>query len=68
LEREIEILKVHLNSTEDEKTKLDLNIKEAEKYVDNAEALQTINKRVKNIEEKIDSYKSKIDENYTTYL
>jgi DNA sulfur modification protein DndD len=68
MEREKERLMVHLNSTEDEKTKLELNIKEAEKYVDNAEALQTINNRMKNIEEKINSYNNKIDENYTTSL
>ena len=68
LEREKERLNVHLNSTEDEKTKLEKYIKEAEKYVDNAEALQTINKRIQNIEEKITSLNSKIDENYTTSL
>ncbi len=68
LEREKERLRVHLNSTEEEKTKLEKYIKEAEKYVDNAEALQTINKRIKNIEEKISNLNSKIDENYTTSL
>ena len=68
LEREKERLRVHLNSTEEEKTKLEKNIKEAEKYVDNAEALQTINKRIKNTEEKISYLNSRIDENYTTSL
>jgi DNA sulfur modification protein DndD len=68
LEKEKERLRIHLNSTEEEKTKLEKNIKEAEKYVDNAEALQTINKRIKNIEEKISDLNSKIDENYTTSL
>jgi len=68
LEKEKERLRIHINSTEEEKTKLEKNIKEAEKYVDNAEALQTINKRIKNIEEKISSLNSKIDESFTTSL
>ncbi|MDP2089496.1 MAG: AAA family ATPase [Flavobacteriaceae bacterium] len=68
LNREKEKYKVHLTSIENEKTKLDKNIKEAEKYVDNAEALETINKRIKKTDEKISFLAGRIDENYTTSL
>lgn len=68
LERDKEKYNIHLNTTEEEKTKLEKNIKEAEKYVDNAGALQTINQRIKNTEEKISYLAGRIDENYTTSL
>lgn len=68
LQREKERLKVHLNSTEEEKTKLEKNIKEAEKYANNAKDLETINKRIKNIEGKISIADRIIDYNYTTSL
>jgi len=68
LEREKERLNIFLSSTEDQKSKLEKNIKEAEKFVDNAEALSTINELIKKIEEKITYLNSKIDDNYTTSL
>lgn len=68
LHREKERLKVQLNSTEEEKTKLEKNIKEAEKYANNAKELETINKRIKNIEDKISLANRIIDFNFTTSL
>lgn len=68
LQREKDRLRVHLKSDEDEKLKLEKNIKEAEKYVSNAKELETINKRVKNIESKISIVDSIIDNNFTTSL
>ncbi|KOY84521.1 hypothetical protein AD998_20210 [bacterium 336/3] len=68
LQREKERLKVHLNSTEEEKAKLEKNIKEAEKYANNAKELETINKRIENIENKISLANRVIDFNFTTSL
>jgi len=67
-QREKESLKVHLNSIEEEKSKLESNIKEVEKYANNAEALQIIYKRIESIEKKVSSASSIIDFNYTTSL
>ncbi len=49
-----------------EKTKN--NIKGAEKHIDNAEALEVLNKRIASIENKLSHSKTLIDENYTTAL
>jgi len=68
LQRDRESLQVHLNSTEEEKAKLDKNIKEVEKYVNNAKELETINKRIENIENKISLADRIIDYNFTTSL
>jgi DNA sulfur modification protein DndD len=68
LQRERQGYQVHLNSTLDEIKKLEVNLQFAERYVDNADALDTINKRIKGIEEKISDATKKIDENYTTSL
>lgn len=59
---------VHLNSTEKEIRKIEGNLQAAESHVKNADALDTINKRIKNIEEKISGLYGNIDENYTTSL
>jgi DNA sulfur modification protein DndD len=59
---------VHLNSTEDEIRKIEGSLQLAENHVNNADALETINKRIKNIEEKISYITGRIDENYTTSL
>jgi DNA sulfur modification protein DndD len=48
--------------------KVEENIEDAEKYVDNADALETINKRIKGIENDISNLNTQIDENYTTLL
>lgn len=66
--REKERLKVHLTSTEEEKTKLEKNIKEAANYANNAKELETINKRIENIENKISLADRIIDYNFTTSL
>ncbi|PKQ45956.1 AAA family ATPase [Confluentibacter flavum] len=68
LHRERDRLKIHLNSTEEEKNKLEKNIKEAEKYANNAQILQTINTRIENIENKISLSDRIIDYNFTTSL
>lgn len=48
--------------------KTDGYIKDADKYVYNAEALETINARIRNIEEQITNTSKRIDGNYTTGL
>lgn len=68
LQREKERIKVLLNSTEEEKTKLEKNIKEAEKYANNAKELEIINKRIENFESTISTADRIIDYNFTTSL
>jgi DNA sulfur modification protein DndD len=67
-ENERHRLKVFIDSLNEEIEKLEANIQEAEKYVDNAEALETINNRIKNLEALINKKEASIDENYTTSL
>lgn len=68
LQREKQKYQVHINSTLDEIKKLEENLQEAERYVDNAGALETINTRIKNIEDRISEANKRINENYTTAL
>ena len=68
LENEKAKIVVYVNSAEEQKRKTEANIQEADKYVNNAEALETINARIKNMEQKIANTSSLIDENYTTPL
>lgn len=67
-EREKAKNQVLLNSTEEEIRKIEENLQLAESHVSNADALETLNKRIKNIEERIASLNASIDENYTTSL
>ena len=59
---------VHLTSTENEIRKIEGNLQAAGSYVKNAASLDTINTRIKNIDEKISRLYGNIDENYTTSL
>ncbi|WP_335965005.1 AAA family ATPase [Galbibacter sp. PAP.153] len=68
LEKEKAKFEVHLNSTDDEIRKIEGNLQLAESHVKNADALETLNKRIKEIEEKISFLNGRIDENYTTSL
>lgn len=68
IHRDQEKYKVHLNATEDEIKKIEENLQDAERHVNNADALQTINNRIKNIETQISKHEARIDENYTTSL
>jgi DNA sulfur modification protein DndD len=68
LEREKEKYIVHLNATEDEIKKIEENLQDAERHVSNADALEILNKRIKEIEERISYLTGRIDENYTTSL
>lgn len=68
LEREKAKYLVHLNSTEEEIRKIEGNLQLAESHVINADALGTLNKRIKEIEERISYLTGRIDENYTTSL
>lgn len=68
LENERYKISVHLNSTEEEIRKIEGNLQAAESHVKNADALDTINRRIKSIDEKISNLYGKIDENYTTSL
>jgi DNA sulfur modification protein DndD len=68
LEREKAKYLVHLNSTEEEIRKIEGNLQLAESHVSNADALETLHKRIKDIEERISYFTGRIDENYTTSL
>lgn len=68
LQRDKEACQLELNSTLDEINKIEKNLQSAENYVDNIDALQTINTRIKNIEDEISQTNQQIDENYTTAL
>lgn len=68
LEREKAMYKVHLSASEAEIKKIEENLQNAERHVSNADSLETINKRIKVIEEKISYLTGRIDENYTTSL
>lgn len=68
LQNEISKYTVHLNSTEEEIRKIEGNLQLAESHVSKADALDTINKRIHEIEERISNLNGKIDENYTTSL
>lgn len=68
LEREKGKFQIHLDSTYDETKKIEQNLQLAGSHVSNADALETLNKRIKLVEEKISSAISRIDENYTTAL
>jgi len=68
LEREKAKYLVHLNSTEEEIRKIEGNLQLAGSHVSNADALETLNKRIKEIEERISYLTGRIDENYTTSL
>jgi len=68
LDREKAKYLVHLNSTEEEIRKIEGNLQLAESHVSNADALETLNKRIKEIEERISYLTGRIDENYTTSL
>ncbi|MAD96785.1 MAG: hypothetical protein CMB99_05585 [Flavobacteriaceae bacterium] len=68
LEKEKAKYEVHLNSTDEEIRKIEGNLQLAESHVKNADALETLNKRIKDIEQKISNLNSNIDENYTTSL
>ncbi|TBN05338.1 hypothetical protein EYD45_03420 [Hyunsoonleella flava] len=68
LEKEKAKYEVHLNSTDEEIRKIEGNLQLAESYVKNAKALETLNKRIKEVEEKISFLNGRIDENYTTSL
>lgn len=68
LEREREKFQVHLDSTEEETKKIEGNLQLAESHVNNADALEVLNKRIKTIEYNISIANTRIDENYTTSL
>lgn len=68
LENEKYKISVHLNSTEEEVRKIEENLQAAESHVKNADALDTINNRIKGLDERIYNLYGKIDENYTTSL
>lgn len=68
LEKERSNYLVYLNTTEAEIRKIEKNLQLAEIHVSNADTLEILNKRIKDIDEKISNLYGKIDENYTTSL
>lgn len=68
LEREKDKYFVHLSFTEEEIRKIEENLQLAESHVSNADALETLNRRIKEIEGRISYLTDRIDENYTTSL
>jgi DNA sulfur modification protein DndD len=61
-------LKGRLELTESEIKSIDTQLQDAGNYVNNASALEIINKRIQSIEDKITQLYNSIDENYTTSL
>lgn len=61
-------LSVQLDELNEQIVKIDANIQKAAKHVDNASALETINKKIENIEWEITQNLRLIKERYTTYL
>ncbi|MES2478298.1 MAG: AAA family ATPase [Bacteroidota bacterium] len=59
---------VYLSTTEEEISKIEGNLQLAESHVNNAEALQTLNNRIRKIEDEIARKTNLIDEEYTTSL
>lgn len=67
-ERDRATYQVHLDSVQEEIRKISANLQVAESHVNNADALETINRRIKGFEEKIITLNSRVDDNYTTCL
>ena len=57
-----------LNNSYEQLKKTEANIQGVENHVNNAEALETVNKRIQIIDEDIKKAESRIHENYTTQL
>lgn len=57
-----------LSNTVEQIRKTETNLQEVEHLISNADALEVVNKRIKQIEDKISDTNSKIDESYTTKL
>lgn len=68
LENHKKRIEVALNSTQDQIDILEEEIQLAEKHVNNADALETINKRIQNAQDRISSLQSRIEEKFTTSL
>jgi DNA sulfur modification protein DndD len=68
LNRKKETFKVHLDATDGEIRKIEEKIQEAERHVSNADALETLNNRIRKLSEEINQKTGLIDENYTTSL
>lgn len=68
LEREKQKLQVHLDFTENEIKKIEENLQLAESHVNNADALETFNNRIRKLNGEIDQKTILVDENYTTSL
>lgn len=52
----------------DDKANIEAGLQEVEKHVSNAEALENVNRQIRNLEERIINVASKIQEDYTTCL
>ena len=68
IDRELKKIDDQITIKENQKIKTDQKIKEAEKYVDNADSLIKINSRISNIQQQITQEERRIKENFTTYL
>jgi DNA sulfur modification protein DndD len=68
LERQRNDLGVHLSATKQEISKIESNIRGIERHVKNAEVLEGLNIRIREIQEKKAAFAARIDENYTTAL
>ena len=68
LNRQKDSFKVHLDATKEEIEKIEAKIYDAERHVNNADALETLNNRIKKISEEISRKEGFINENYTTSL
>lgn len=68
IQKKINDKEMFLSVKDKEFRKLEENMQGVEKHLDNAEALETIKKRINNLEDDIRRAENRIDENYTTAL
>jgi DNA sulfur modification protein DndD len=68
LERDKNHINILLKTTEDEIQRIEENLQDAERHVTKADALETLDARIKNLENQRLHLNSVIDENYTTAL
>jgi len=68
LKRSIQEKEIFLSTKYDERTNLEENINGVEKHLENAEAVETIKKRISDIDDNVKKLESKLDEDYTISL
>jgi len=68
LQKNLNDKEIFLRTKYDERSTLEENIQGVERHLENAEAVETIRKRISDIDESIQKLNNRIDEDYTTCL